>query len=265
LAESARDALAERLVAYMQKALREAKRHTSWVSPNAAYEDAVTSLIHALLTDDRAAAFRADLNHVASRIARAGAINGLAQLLLKATLPGAPDFYQGTEFWDFNLVDPDNRRPVDFESRAQALAHLQGAQDHDLQALLGELGAHLGGDHSKLYVTYRALAVRTRLADLFTHGEYRPLPTSGAHADRLIAYERRQGEQRVAVVVPRHVQCLLRDDGSLAWDDSRVELPSEAPKWRHELTGQIFEIGADGALASELLAPLPIAILTSQP
>jgi (1->4)-alpha-D-glucan 1-alpha-D-glucosylmutase len=245
----------------MQKALREAKTNTSWRNPAAAYEAGVAAFVRALLVDERGAPFRAELSELVGRIAGAGSVNGLAQLMLKATLPGVPDFYQGTEFWDFNLVDPDNRRPVDFARRQVELADLVRRHRETPLALVEELARDLQSDRTKLFVTWRTLATRRDEAETFGCGTYEPLAVTGARQDHVLAFARRFQERCIAVVVPRQIQCLLREaGGSLDWGDTTVKLPLDANAWRHTFTGAVVERSAQ---VQDLLYPLPVAVLTA--
>lgn len=251
----------ERIENYMQKALREAKRHTSWISPSAIYESTVTTFVRSLVVDDVGAEFRQELAALADRITIAGYINGLSQVLLKSLLPGVPDFYQGSEFWDFNLVDPDNRRPVDFSWREHTLAELERRYLESPAALAAELDEHMADDRTKQFVTWRALTTRANLPAVVQRGAYVPLTVTGEQAAHAFAFARVWHDQWIAVVVPREIQCLLDDEGVIAWGDTAVVLPQEVAHWRSELTRQ--RVSADGRLA-DLLRPLPIALLTSQ-
>ncbi len=212
-------AFAERLAAWQRKALREAKLETDWVAPNAAYEDAAHGFLMALLAP--ASRFLKEAAAFAMRIGPAGAINGLAQTLLKLTSPGVPDFFQGTEFWDLSLVDPDNRRPVDFAPRAAAL-----------QA--GESPAALARSwrdgRAKQAVIARTLALRQASPLLFARGDYRPVAVRGRFAEHLVAFLRTLDGAVLLTVVPRLPAGLLgRGDvitfpGSV-WRDTELVLP----------------------------------------
>jgi (1->4)-alpha-D-glucan 1-alpha-D-glucosylmutase len=242
--------------------MREAKRHTSWVNPSAVYESTVTTFVRELLIEDQGRVFRSELAEFAGRIARAGYINGLSQLLLKVVLPGVPDFYQGSEFWDFNLVDPDNRRPVDFAWRRHTLADLERRFKESPAALAAELAAKLADPCTKQFVTWRALATRVRFSDVFQRGAYVPLAVSGRLAAHVFAFARVWNDQWIAVVVPLQIQCLLEQrSGRVSWDDAMVELPRDAPLWRNEFTGAT---GAFDSSVAQLLQPLPVALLSSQ-
>jgi (1->4)-alpha-D-glucan 1-alpha-D-glucosylmutase len=186
----------ERIQAYALKAAREGKEETSWLNPHEAYENGVKSFIAKILDPALSGEFLEALQTLARRVALLGALNALSQLTLKATLPGVPDFYQGTEFWDLSLVDPDNRRPVDFSARHAALAMLDNPdRNHLIKSWPdGQL---------KLAWTRHLLKLRNELPDVFARGDYQPLQVRGAHADHVVAFARRHGRAAAIVVVGR--------------------------------------------------------------
>jgi (1->4)-alpha-D-glucan 1-alpha-D-glucosylmutase len=214
------------------------------------------------LTDDAAAAVRDEIAALAARIATAGYVNGLSQVVLKALLPGVPDSYQGTEFWDFNLVDPDNRRPVDFAWRRQSLGELERRFAEGPRELAAELTAKLSDNRTKQFVTWRALSTRNNLPAVATLGDYITLPIAGDKAEHAFAFARSWNGEWIAAIVPRQVQCFV-DDGASDWNwgDATVELPESSRPWRNELTGAV--VNPSGRL-DELLDPWPVAILTSR-
>jgi (1->4)-alpha-D-glucan 1-alpha-D-glucosylmutase len=189
-------AFAERIQAYALKAAREGKQETSWLNPHPAYEAGLKTFIDRILDRSRSSEFLDSMQTLARRVSLLGALNSLSQLTLKATMPGVPDFYQGTEFWDLSLVDPDNRRPVDFVARARAL---DAVERPDWQQLTKDWPS----GHVKLAWTRQLLKLRTELADLFTNGDYAPLEVTGTHRDHFIAYARRRGRDAAVAVVPR--------------------------------------------------------------
>ena len=199
----------QRMQAYALKAAREGKQETSWLNPNQAYEAGVQTFLARILDRAVSAEFLEFAGNAGADAWRClGALNSLSQLTLKATMPGVPDFYQGTEFWDLSLVDPDNRRPVDFAARAAALAQ---ADRPDWDRLVE---AWPNG-HLKLAWTRHLLELRTELADVFTHGDYQPLPVSGPHRDHVIAFARRHGDQAAIVAVARALAPM--SEGGRAW------------------------------------------------
>lgn len=186
----------ERIQAYALKAAREGKEETSWLNPHEAYENGVNSFIGKILDPAQSAEFLDALQTLARRIALLGMLNSLGQLTLKATLPGVPDFYQGTEFWDLSLVDPDNRRPVDFAARHAALKSLEAPDWSGLSRSWRD-------GRLKMAWTRHLLDLRNRLPDLFVRGDYRPLEVRGTHADHVIAFARSYGRAAAIVVVGR--------------------------------------------------------------
>jgi (1->4)-alpha-D-glucan 1-alpha-D-glucosylmutase len=252
-------AYAERIAAYLIKASREAKQRTSWTAPDAGYESGLERFVQRILDPQDGRAFLGDLLPFQAQIAIIGALNGLAQTLLKLTAPGVPDTYQGCELWDLSLVDPDNRRPVDFALRRAMLA-----QDADPADLLSSWQ----DGRIKQHVVARTLALRRAAPALFT-GHYTPLEASGPHVERLVTFARSTDDATLIVIVPRLVAPLL--DGAevplappAAWGDTRIALPDRPVGSLHNpLTGKMLEPGADGLAAAEALADLPVALLTT--
>jgi (1->4)-alpha-D-glucan 1-alpha-D-glucosylmutase len=195
--EGANDEFLQRMQAYAVKAAREGKEQTSWLDPNLRYEEGLTSFIGQLLDHNRSAQFLGGFEPFTRRVALLGALNSLSQLALKLTIPGVPDLYQGAELWDLSLVDPDNRRPVDFATRAAALA--ASAEAPDWQTLAG---AWPNGC-IKLALTHALLSLRQRFADLFTHGGYRAVEVIGPHREDVVAFARSSGRDAIIVAVGR--------------------------------------------------------------
>ncbi|HXH46090.1 MAG TPA: malto-oligosyltrehalose synthase [Bradyrhizobium sp.] len=196
LQELADAGFVERIQAYALKAAREGKEETSWLNPHEAYENGIRDFVANILDPARSAEFLETLQTLARRVALLGTLNSLSQLTLKATLPGVPDFYQGTEFWDLSLVDPDNRRPVDFAARHAALTALEAPDWSGLTKAWPD-------GRLKLAWTRHLLALRNRLPDIFVRGGYQPLEVRGAHADHVIAFARTHGRAAAIVVVAR--------------------------------------------------------------
>jgi (1->4)-alpha-D-glucan 1-alpha-D-glucosylmutase len=198
------DTFPERMQAYALKAAREGKQETGWLNPNRAYEAGVQIFLTRILDRASSAEFLHSLETFSQRTSLLGALNSLSQITLKATMPGVPDFYQGTEFWDLSLVDPDNRRPVDFAERATALA-ATATPDWE------NLARNWSNGHLKLAWTRQLLKLRTELADVFTHGDYQPLEVSGPHADHVIAFARRRGRDAAIIVVAKSFAALSQE------------------------------------------------------
>jgi (1->4)-alpha-D-glucan 1-alpha-D-glucosylmutase len=209
----------DRIVAYVRKALREAKVHTSWLSPHEKYEAAVERFVRAILERRSTNLFLQSFGPLQETVAQLGIYNSLAQLVIKITAPGVPDFYQGTEFWDLNLVDPDNRRPVDYEARRRALA---ATQDADPASLL----ADRADGRVKMFVACRGLAERSLRRDDYERGDYTPIHVSGARSECLFAFARGSA----ITCVPRLIGTLSPDGrpplGSPVWDDTSIGLAS---------------------------------------
>jgi (1->4)-alpha-D-glucan 1-alpha-D-glucosylmutase len=215
-----------RLEQYMEKALKEAKLHTSWINPHEAYDLAVRRFVHDVLQPGADNRFMEDFLHFQNRVAQAGMWNSLSQTLLKLTSPGVPDVYQGNELWDLSLVDPDNRQPVDFSERATLLEDLQRREAKGLVSLVRELVARRTDGRVKLYITYKTLNLRRTQPDLFERGSYHPLAVFGAQAHHVVAYARQLGQQWAVVVVPRFIRQLSPSTrpplGRRLWKETRL-------------------------------------------
>ncbi len=268
-----REGFTARIIAYMEKASREAKVHTSWINPDPAYEQATRDWVRGLLAEG--SAFVDEFRPFQARIARHGMVAGLAQTLLKLGAPGIPDLYQGAELWDLSLVDPDNRRPVDFAARARMLDELtarSAAAGDDLSALVRELLESWEDGRVKLHLVHRALAFRRAEPALFVAGDYRPLAAEGERAEHVVAFARRLGGRAAIVAAPRLPARLTGLGGALPigpdpWRDTRVALADVAPPgvYRDWITGRRIEVesGAEGPgiRVGRLFAEFPGALL----
>jgi (1->4)-alpha-D-glucan 1-alpha-D-glucosylmutase len=261
----AASAFCDRIVAYMTKAMREAKLHTTWLSPDEGYEKAVERFIRAILDRRRANPFLATFEPFQARIAELGIYNSLAQQLVKITAPGVPDFYQGTELWDLSLVDPDNRHPVDYGRRREVLAGLTGASAREL--LDGRRDGRI-----KMFVVHCALAARSAMRDLYDRGDYVPLDTAGPGAECLFAFARVSNGSVGLTCVPRLVASLTPHAaappvGRSVWADTRIELPERlaGQQFRNVFTGDRLapeRSGGKPALAAAaLFEQFPVALL----
>ncbi len=264
----------ERIVQYMEKALREAKVHTSWINPQTAYEHAVRTFVQQILRPGTGNRFLADFRRFQARIAPAGLVNALAQTLLKSTAPGVPDFYQGTELWDDSLVDPDNRRPVDFAKRMALLTGLQQQAAAGLLPLVQRLLTQWGDGRIKLHVTYQALQCRKTHLALFQDGDYLPLACVGPRRDHVVAFARRWEDTWALVVVPRLLHSLSARGtpplGQRMWGTTTLLLPPAAPPcWYNVLTGEALSASGapqtQGLSLAQLFQHLPVALLMSAP
>jgi len=246
----------ERIERYALKAAREAKAHTSWISPNEEYERALGAFVRALLARVQPNPFLDDLRAQAGLLAWFGALNSLSLALIKFTSPGVPDLYQGSELIDLSLVDPDNRRPVDFALRARILEEVL-APGADCAAARGLAQAPQDG-RAKLHVAARLLALRRELPELFRLGSYAPLESRGAQAAHVIAYARRHEGRTLVVIAGRLFAKLLGEPGRLplgrqTWSDTAVAAGElgEGARLVNVLTGEALTV-RDGAIA---LAP----------
>jgi (1->4)-alpha-D-glucan 1-alpha-D-glucosylmutase len=273
-ADRAPDDLIARMTAYMRKAVREAKVHTSWIHEDQAYGAAVERFVARTLGGRTAARFLGSFVPFVGPVAEAGMVNSLAQLVLKLASPGVPDFYQGAELWDLSLVDPDNRRPVDFEGRQAMLS--------DLEPLLArvESGASSGSDvgalldrwqdgRIKLFITACGLRFRRAHSDLMLSGGYTALDPQGPAAAHIVAFSRHDDTGTLVAVVPRLTTRLVAADrplplGEPAWGTTIVPLlPVPAGVYRHVITGEAVDAPGARLRVADALRTCPVALLWS--
>ena len=262
-----------RMGSYMEKALREARVHTSWISPNTEYESAFQSFLTAILDRSPGNRFLTAFQLFQARIARAGIFNSLSQTLLKITSPGVPDFYQGTEVWNFSLADPDNRRPVDYEQLRSLLNQLRNLEDQNTESLVDRLIQHPVDGAIKLYVTRSALRFRRANRELFAKGGYTGLRATGKKHRHVVTFSRSYRRREVVIVAGRFFALLGADRclpiGKETWSDTAVVLRRQiaATHYRELFTGCIVNTEKrKGNLVlpvSEVFSRLPIALLTS--
>jgi (1->4)-alpha-D-glucan 1-alpha-D-glucosylmutase len=264
----------ERIERYLVKVVREAKAVSSWLNPNEAYEAAFAGFARALLTAPGNARFLADFIPFQRRVAWFGMLNSLAQTLLKLTAPGVPDIYQGCELWKLTLVDPDNRRPVDFSVQRQSLQAMQAAvagDEHAVAALAADLLQHLDDGRLKQFVTWRALALRREREALFRDGEYLPLHASGTRAEHVCAFARVLGDECAVAIAPRLVCGLLDGQtrlpvGAAAWGDTCIDISALSPQqaWEDTLTGAVAEANGARLPLAAILSRFPVALLAAR-
>lgn len=262
-AAAALETLRQRLDGWQLKALREAKRHSHWSEPNPEYEAACAQFLAALLDPARSADFLAGLHGFVTRIAPAGAVNGLLQTLLRLSVPGVPDLYQGCEFWDHSLVDPDNRRPVDWPARAAALAS---------EAADAELLAAWPDGRLKQRLIARTLAMRRADPELFARGDWREIPVQGRWAAQVFAAARVLDGRCVLVAGLRLAAGLLIGGGqalvppAAVWGDTALKLPRRlaALHWRSALDPALASPAGVGFAAAALFARWPVAVLAGE-
>jgi (1->4)-alpha-D-glucan 1-alpha-D-glucosylmutase len=280
LDDAAWQAFSERIEQYMLKAAREAKERTSWANTNPEYEEALLSFVRAVLARRGKGGknrFLSDFAEFHPQVARIGAFNSLSQCLLKLTCPGVPDIYQGNELWRFKLVDPDNRRPVDYDRRRKLRDDLQRTNQSpsQLQSNATAFQANMDDGLIKLFLTWRTLSFRKTESLLFQQGRYIPLKVTGEKSEHLCAFAREYQGRSVIVVVPRLCGSLLREnfttpcDESL-WGDTEVDTPdSRTSCYHHVLTGECIPVSSNqqpGQLpATKLMSNFPVALLFSDP
>ena len=256
------DSVRERLTRYMVKASREAKIRTNWVNPDAAYEKVLEHFIAAVLGSD-SAEFLLDVSRFARDVTRLAVHNALSRIAVHLTSPGTPDLYQGDELWNYALVDPDNRRQVDYDSRSIALAALAALVPVD-HAILDAGTVDLFDDRVKLLVTHRLLGLRRTQPQLFIRGEYRPLAVHGRRSVHVIAFARSFEGQHVVTIAPRLACPPATSNTSEWWGDTTVELPSDvsATRWRQIITGDTVISGGMLEIA-RVLSKLPVSVVGS--
>lgn len=263
--------LTARLAAYMRKALREAKVHSSWINPSPSYEETVDRFVRASLEASPGNAFLPEFAAFVRRIQSAGLWNSLSQTLLKIASPGVPDFYQGAEIWDFSLVDPDNRRPVDYALRANLLARIRKLQAQGPAPLVEELMRDAADGAIKLFVTSRGLCFRKSNRELFESGSYFPLRAVGARQNHVIAFARSLGSRSLIAVASRFFLSLgaerRRPTGKEVWGDSALMLRRNLSRaaWRNVFSESVIGIlprnGRPTLPLAEVFAHLPVALL----
>lgn len=253
----------ERIKAYVLKAGREAKENTNWTAIHEAYEKGYADFIDTLL--DSESPFLNSLRSFQNKVKQYGVYNSLSQMLVKIASPGVPDFYQGSEMWDLSLVDPDNRRPVDYEKRSRCLADIQAQWQSNPTALVSDLTDSWEDGRIKLFLAFRGLAARKEFADVFTDGDYTPLKVTGKYADNVIAFARRKGERVVVAIAPRFLTGLTTAGelpcGNNTWQDTAITLTNaETLSGKNWLTNSKVQL-AEHALIGDLCRDLPVALL----
>lgn len=260
----------ERMTNYMLKAVREAKSHTSWINTNAAYEAGLSTFVERVLDGERRNPFLEDFQEFQARVAELGMLNGLAQTVLKLTVPGVPDLYQGTELWDLSLVDPDNRRPVDFEQRHRMVGQLSEMMESGSNAGCAQLLDHWPDGMVKLFIVWRLLSLRRSHPEVFQQGDYLPIEAGGTHASHLVAFARSEGGRALLVCVPRLLAQIATSSapyvaGEEVWGDTFVTFPEElaAQSWRNVFTNESLKAATDDGRqvpAASLLGTFPVAV-----
>jgi len=266
------NAFKTRIREYMLKAVREAKVNTSWISPNVAYENALMMFIEGVMGPYPDSLFLKDFLQFQEKVSHYGMFNSLSQMLLKITSPGVPDFYQGTELWNFTLVDPDNRRPVDYAARMRLLEELKKQEAmRPLREIALELMQSKDNGMIKLYLIYKALNYRKDNREIFEKGEYIPLEIFGMLKDNVCAYARTEGDKTITVAVPRFLTRLAPMGtlpfGEGVWQDTCIVLPFEEreTEYHNVLTAEnvksMIQAGKQALRLSEVFRSFPVALL----
>lgn len=261
-------AFVERMKNYIIKAVREAKVHTAWLKPDEDYEDAYISFVEEILQPSEDNQFLKEFVPFQKKVAYYGIFNSLSQTLIKITSPGVPDFYQGTELWDLNLVDPDNRRPVDFEKRTSFLRDIRDKTQTDVLSLITELFSSKEDGRLKLFLICRALQARNEKAEVFQKGAYIPIEVGGRFKDHVVVLARRYRNAWAITIAPRLLTALMKEGeypfGQQVWDDTRVVLPKGTPTlWKDIITGEAIK--SEGTLPiNETLKHFPVALLMGE-
>jgi (1->4)-alpha-D-glucan 1-alpha-D-glucosylmutase len=257
----------QRVKDYVIKAVREAKVHTAWLRPDSQYEEAYIAFVDALLQDPQSNEFLQAFLPFQQKIAAYGIYNSLAQTLLKNTAPGIPDLYQGAELWDLSLVDPDNRRPVDYDLRRSYLQDIQEKDQNHSLALIENLLECQEDGRLKLFLTFKLLQARKTYFHLFQKGDYQPLEAVGTYANHVITFARQHGSEIAIAIAPRFLTSLIQPDqlplGDSIWGDTYVKLPSQFPSsWRNAITSEPLT-STNGLSLSSALQHFPVALLIS--
>ena len=266
-----------RMRVFAVKAAREAKTRTSWDHPDKSTEDAIVNFIEAILDESRAGDFLSDFRSFEEEVSHYGILNSLSQTLIKLAAPGVPDIYQGSELWNLSLVDPDNRRPVDFPTLEKHLGDILEAYRHDPLRAVGDLLSSPADGRLKLFVTYASLKARKENIAVFSEGSYIPIESSGEFGRHVVAFARIHGDRTALAVAPRLLTGMVEPDemplGDEVWKDTEIVLPdalSSGPAasrsvgwaWRNVITGEV--IAAEGTLRlAEVLRHFPVALLLS--
>lgn len=257
-----------RVKQYVIKAVREAKVHTAWLKPDAEYEEAYLSFVEAILDPSEGNPFLKEFFPFQKRVSHYGVFNSLSQTLMKITCPGVPDFYQGTELWDLSLVDPDNRRPVEFQKRKGFLRQIQEECSRDVLNLINELLRSKEDGRIKLFLIYRALRARNENPAVFGQGAYTPIEVTGKFKDHVVAFARNHGRNWALTITPRFLTSLITEGqyplGQEVWYDTRILPPEGAPQgWKEVITDRV--VNSKGTLTlGEVLEHFPVALLMNE-
>jgi (1->4)-alpha-D-glucan 1-alpha-D-glucosylmutase len=261
--------LLKRVQDHLIKATREAMVHTRWTRPNQQHEDALVKFVARILAAQDNHEFLNAFRQFQKKVAYFGMVNSLSQTLLKIASPGVPDFYQGSELWDLRLVDPDNRGPIDFARRADALRLVSHAQKSDPAQSLRDLVDHWHDGRIKLFLIWKAIRFRRDHEDLFRNGEFVPLRSEGSHASNVSAFLRKHESSWALAAVPRWLsQMPTKGKRETDWGNTRLVLPNGSPSvWSDILTQARLaakcEENEPCVMVSDLFRDFPVAFLTA--
>ncbi|MEO1561679.1 MAG: malto-oligosyltrehalose synthase, partial [Cyanobacteria bacterium J06632_19] len=258
----------ERIKEYIIKAIREAKVHTAWLKNDSDYEDGFTNFAEKVLKDSPDNEFLEAFRPFQQKIQYYGILNSLSQSLIKLTAPGLPDIYQGTELWDLSLVDPDNRRPVNFSIRQKYLEEIKSQNEAHLLDYIAQLLETPEDARVKLFLIYKALQTRKEFLDLFQRGTYEKLTIVGSLKSHIVGFSRELGEQKVIIIAPRFFSSLVEIGeypfGEKVWQETRIVAPADSTTvWQDVFTGKIIE-GEDALWVRDILQNFPVALLVNK-
>lgn len=269
--ESDKTNFIERLKDYMLKSVREAKVQTAWLRPDTAYEEGFLAFVEQVLAPSKSNQFLKEFVPFQKRIANYGIFNSLSQTLLKYAAPGVPDTYQGTELWDLSMVDPDNRRSVDYKQQIVILKNIKKKAKTDNLKLIDELLSHKEDGRIKLFITYKLLQTRQENLEVFQKGSYLPLEVVGKFKDNIIAFARFYNDKMAIAVAPRFLTTLIEPGyypcGEQVWEDTQLQLPQQLQSnWQDIFSKQVISNAKSGSIAiAQILRHLPVALLLNVP
>jgi len=261
--ETPDDNFVKRIRDYAIKVVREAKVYTAWVKPDVTYENAFLRFIEKILSASDTNLFLNDLIEFQKYISYSGIFNSLSQTLIKMTVPGIPDFYQGSELWDLNLVDPDNRRPVDFAGREELLNFIDNNQK-DKNKLFEYLLSDMKNGAVKLYLIRKVMAARRRYPTLFNEGKYSHINSSGEFGKNVISFMRKNENHIAVIIAPRFITEVTEQNklplGKKIWENTFIRVPFETDKLENVITDAITG-GGTTLQIGEILKEFPVALL----
>jgi (1->4)-alpha-D-glucan 1-alpha-D-glucosylmutase len=257
-----------RISDYVIKAVREAKIHTAWLKPDTDYESSYIAFLEDILNSEKENPFLEAFLPFQKKIAYYGIFNSLSQTLLKIMSPGVPDFYQGAELWDLSLVDPDNRRPVDYEKRRWYLKEIRERESQDIPNLIDELISGKDEGMIKLFLIHKGLKTRHKWREVFQEGRYIPLVAGGTFKGHIVAFARNYGRKWVITIVPIFLTCLIKEGeaplGRKVWNETHIILPENAPRiWTDRITGEKIKT-ENKCLIGDAMKSFPVSLLVGE-